>query len=112
MRIELQPPDWATHLLSDLTDWRKDPLPVSRLEPFTIPDDAYFEYAYRDQAGELRADPDNTAPRLNPWWPQACHIAGRSTDPTLWPSCLPGGRRAGCCGWTWTRGCWDRSGGC
>ena len=30
MRVELTPPPWATHLLSDLTDWQRAPLPVCR----------------------------------------------------------------------------------
>jgi enterochelin esterase family protein len=76
LRIELPPPDWATHFLSDLTDWRKGPVPVAEMAPVDIPDDAYFEYAYQDAQGQKREDPDNQNPRLNPWWPYACHLAG------------------------------------
>jgi enterochelin esterase family protein len=76
MRVELVAPDWATHLLSDLTDWQRDPLPVGRLRPFDLPDDAYFEYAWLDGDGQRREDPANPHPRLNPWWPYACHVAG------------------------------------
>ena len=76
MQIELRPPDWATHLLSDLTDWKKDPLPVDRLAPFDLPDDVYFEYAWQDSAGEPQPDPQNPGPRLNPWWEYACNITG------------------------------------
>ena len=76
MRVELQAPDWATHLLSDFTDWQRAPLAVAELRPFDLPADAYFEYAWQDAAGQRREDPANTNPRLNPWWPYACHVAG------------------------------------
>lgn len=76
MRVELNPPEWATHLLSDLTDWKKDPVPVASLGVLELPDDAYFEYAWKDAAGELRPDPDNPSPRLNPWWEFASNITG------------------------------------
>lgn len=76
MRVSLVAPDWATHLLSDLTDWQREPVPVSRLRPFDLPDDAYFEYAWLDAEGRRREDPANANPRLNPWWPYACHLTG------------------------------------
>ena len=76
MRIELNPPAWATHLQSDLTDWQRAPLPVDELVPFDIPDDAYFEYAFMDAEGTRRPDPGNDNPRLNPWWEFASNIAG------------------------------------
>ncbi len=81
MRVELSAPAWATHLLSDLTDWRRAPLPVGELAPFDLPDDAYFEYAWRDEDGEPRPDPDNSNPRLNPWWPHACNLTGPVYEP-------------------------------
>ena len=81
MRVELSAPAWATHLLSDLTDWRRAPLPVGELAPFDLPDDVYFEYAWRDEDGEPRPDPDNTNPRLNPWWPHACNLTGPVYEP-------------------------------
>ncbi len=84
MRIELTPPSWATHLLSDLTDWRKAPLKVAELAPFDIPDDAYFEYAWQDAAGEHHPDPDNPNPRLNPWWTFASHLTGPAYHPDQW----------------------------
>lgn len=76
MRVDLQAPPWATHLLSDLTDWQRAPVPVAQLRPFELPDDAYFEYAWLDGEGQRREDPANTGARLNPWWPYACHLAG------------------------------------
>ena len=84
MRVELNPPPWATHLLSDLTDWRKAPLPVDEVTPFDLPDDAYFEYAWQDADGERRPDPENTNPRLNPWWDFACNIQGPEYRPDAW----------------------------
>lgn len=75
MEVELKAPFWATHLLSDLHGWREKPLPVSALEPFTLPDDAWFEYAWLDADGRPRPDPDGV-PAGNPWWDYACRIAG------------------------------------
>lgn len=76
MRVQLEAPQWATHLLSDLTDWQRAPLPVASLQPFDLPDDAYFEYAWLDAEGRRREDPANPNPRQNPWWTYACHLAG------------------------------------
>ncbi|MDX2474322.1 MAG: alpha/beta hydrolase-fold protein [Candidatus Krumholzibacteria bacterium] len=84
MRVELSAPDWATHLLSDLTDWRKAPLPVAELQPFDLPDDAYFEYAWQDAQGEKHPDPDNANPLLNPWWKFASHLTGPAYRPDPW----------------------------
>jgi enterochelin esterase-like enzyme len=81
MRVDLVAPDWATHLLSDLTDWQREPLPVALLRPFELPDDAYFEYAWLDKDGQRREDPANPHPRLNPWWTYACHVAGPTYRP-------------------------------
>ena len=93
MEVELKVPSWATHLLSDLHGWREKPLPVSELEPFTLPDDAWFEYAWLDADGRPRPDPDGV-PAGNPWWDHACRIAGpRWREAPLVPS--PATRSAG-----------------
>ena len=84
MLVELKPPPWAAHLLSDLTDWQRAPVPVDEIVPFEIPDDAYFEYAYADAHGERRGDPDNNNPRLNPWWDFACNLSGPDYRPDPW----------------------------
>jgi enterochelin esterase-like enzyme len=84
VRVELTPPRWATHLLSDHTDWQRAPVPVGQIAPFELPDDAYFEYAYIDAEGVRRPDPDNTNPRLNPWWDFACNITGPQYRPDKW----------------------------
>jgi enterochelin esterase-like enzyme len=88
MRVDLNPPSWATHLLSDLTDWQRAPLPVDEVAPFEIPDDSYFEYAYADKGGERRPDPDNPNLRLNPWWDFASNLSGPDyrADPWLTPA--------------------------
>ncbi|MCP4574376.1 MAG: esterase family protein [bacterium] len=81
MLVDLEPPPWATHLLSDLTDWQRGPLPVAEVAPFAIPDDAYFEYAWQDADGGRRPDPHNPNPRLNPWWDYASNLAGPAYRP-------------------------------
>lgn len=81
MRVVLTPPPWATHLVSDLSDWSRDPVPVAALEPYDLPQDAYFEYAWVDRDGRRLPDPDNPNPRLNPWWPYACHLTGPAYAP-------------------------------
>ncbi|MFH1845012.1 MAG: alpha/beta hydrolase-fold protein [bacterium] len=81
MELELQPPDWATHVISDLTDWRRSPLPVDQLEPLQLPDDVYFEYAFLDGDGEPRPDPENPYPARNHWWPYARSITGPKYRP-------------------------------
>jgi enterochelin esterase-like enzyme len=88
MKVELTPPPWATHLLSDLTDWQKRPQPVAEVEPFTIPDDAYFEYAWQDAAGERHPDPANANPPQNPWWTYASNLSGPDYRPD--PDANPG----------------------
>ena len=81
MEVNLVPPQWATHLLSDLTDWQRAPVPVVELQPFTLPDDTYFEYAYLDASGTPRPDPDNDNPSRNPWWEFARSICGPDYRP-------------------------------
>ena len=84
MEATLRPPDGATHLLSDLHDWRRRPLPVADLAPFTLPDDAWFEYVWLDADGAPLADPAGV-PAGNPWWSHACRLAGPlwAVDPVV-----------------------------
>jgi enterochelin esterase family protein len=95
MRVELQPPEWATHLISDLDDWMRRPRPVAELVPFELPDDAYFEYAWLDADGEKRPDPANENEPRNPWWPYARYLAGPDWRPDPWariePRTVPAG---------------------
>jgi enterochelin esterase family protein len=76
MHIDLTPPPWATHLISDLDDWMRAPRPATDLQPFELPDDAYFEYAWLDAQGRKRPDPANPNPPRNPWWEYARWLAG------------------------------------
>ena len=84
MNIDLTPPDWATHLISDRDDWMHAPRPVADLAAFDVPDDAYFEYAWLDAAGNKRPDPANTQPGRNPWWPFARPLSGPDYRPDPW----------------------------
>jgi len=89
MRIDLTPPPWATHLISDLDDWLRRPRPVAEVAPFEIPDDAYFEYAWLDREGTPRPDPQNPNPPNNPWWDHARYLAGPRYAPDPWWSDIP-----------------------
>jgi enterochelin esterase family protein len=84
MRIDLTPPAWATHLISDQDDWMRRPRPVAEVAPFEVSDDAYFEYAWLDAAGAKRPDPDNPNPPNNPWWEYARYLAGPDYAPDRW----------------------------
>ena len=81
MDVTLTAPPWVTHLVSDLTDWNRAPLPVSALRRFTLHDDAYFEYAFLDASGTARPDPDNPWPLQNPWWDFARNLWGPAYRP-------------------------------
>ncbi|HOX25010.1 MAG TPA: alpha/beta hydrolase-fold protein [Candidatus Krumholzibacteria bacterium] len=84
MRVDLAPPPWATHLISDRDDWLRAPRPVAAVAPFDLPDDAYFEYAYLDADGRRRPDPANPNPPNNPWWDYARYLAGPGYRPDPW----------------------------
>lgn len=96
MKIDLTPPPWATHLISDPDDWLRSPRPVAEVAPFEVPDDAYIEYAWLDAEGTPRPDPDNPNPPLNQWWPYARYLAGPEYQPDPWADVpaktAPGGR--------------------
>lgn len=62
-------PTWATYLISDYSDWDRNPQPVAAdVMEITLPSDAYFEYAFLDAAGEQRADPTNDQKAENLWY--------------------------------------------
>ncbi len=75
MDVDLVVPPWASHLISDLGDWHRSPLPVSEVRPFKLPDDAWFEFAWLDGEGNPRADPEVERAH-NPWWEYACRLVG------------------------------------
>ncbi len=89
MRIDLTPPPWATHLLSDRDDWLRRPRPVAEVAPFCVPDDAYFEYAWLDADGTPHPDPDNPNPPNNPWWEYARYLAGPGYEHDRWWAAIP-----------------------
>lgn len=80
MKLTLKIPDWATHIVSDLTDMDRNPHPVDagKVSSFslTLPDDVYFEYAFLDQAGTLRADPERDERADNPWYSEVSAVYG------------------------------------
>jgi len=63
MKLRIEPPEWATQLISDLTDMDRDPLPLAGREneifEYDLPDDVYFEYGFRHPDGRILGDPSN-----------------------------------------------------
>ncbi|MFA5550047.1 MAG: alpha/beta fold hydrolase [Trueperaceae bacterium] len=80
MKLLLEPPAWATELLSDMTDMDRDPLPLAQAGAvqveYELPDDAYFEYAYRHPDGRILGDPGNRERAASPWFPNASAVFG------------------------------------
>ena len=72
MKLQITVPEWATAVVSDLTDMDRNPHPVDagKVSSFalTLPDDMYFEYAFLDEAGKMRADPECETRADNPWY--------------------------------------------
>ena len=85
MQAEITIPSWATHLVSDHTDMDRSPHPVdaAKVSSFklTFPDDVYFEYAFLDQEGRMKADPRNELRGKNPWYPEVSAITGPEYRP-------------------------------
>lgn len=85
MELTLQPPPWATLLLSDFTDMQRNPLRLTeqnrRLLTYQLPDDAYFEYAFADAEGQVKADPNNPQRAPTLWLPEASALAGPAYRP-------------------------------
>jgi enterochelin esterase-like enzyme len=85
MRVSLDVPSWAKRFASDLTDMERSP---RSLEPdgeprlaFELPDDVYFEYAFLDASGRMRADPANPRRADNPWYPEVSALLGPDYRP-------------------------------
>lgn len=80
MELTVDVPEWAVATLSDLTDMARSPVPVDReREPrlsFELPDDTYFEYAFLDAQGKVRADPGNPVRVRNPWYGEVNAVTG------------------------------------
>lgn len=80
MEAEIEIPDWARMLVSDHTDMDRSPRPVdsSKVSRFRLelPDDVYYEYAFLDGEGRMRADPLNQVKGRNPWYRELSAIEG------------------------------------
>lgn len=85
MELSVHVPDWAQHVISDLTAMEHAPHPVDarRVRRFrlTLPDAVYFEYAFLDGAGAVRADPDNPVRADNPWYREVSAVRGPAYRP-------------------------------
>jgi enterochelin esterase family protein len=85
MKLEIHVPPWATEVLSDLTDMDRNPHPIDAAKVtrfrLDLPDDVYFEYAFRDADGRLRPDPEVEARAASPWFPQASAVFGPGYRP-------------------------------
>lgn len=97
MKLRLTVPEWATHIASDLTDMDRKPHPVDarQVKSFTLelPDDVYFEYAFVDETGKLRADPERRERADNPWYGEVSAVYGPDyrADPYATPDESPAG---------------------
>lgn len=83
MQFHITIPATAQLMLSDLTDWDRNPLDVSDLKDYRIDlaDDVYFEYAFVDGEGEVFADPLNHQVAENPWTKAARVLKGPDYQP-------------------------------
>jgi enterochelin esterase family protein len=87
MHVSIAVPDWAAFIVSDLSDWDRNPLAVTAeirqasAWDITLPDDAYFEYAFMNAQHEQHADPTNDRQADNPWFPAARVITGPDYQP-------------------------------
>ncbi len=85
MKLQLNVPEWATATVSDLTDMDRNPHPVDARKVVSfaleLPDDVYFEYAFLDAAGNMRADPEQGARADNPWYKEVSAVYGPEYEP-------------------------------
>lgn len=85
MDLLLEPPEWATELLSDKTDMDRNPLPLQNGTKapvqYQLPDDVYFEYAFRHPDGRILGDPRNDRGVVSPHYPNASAVVGPEYRP-------------------------------
>ncbi len=86
MQVKIKVPSWAKHILSDFSDWHRNPQLISEVAPnglwrIELSEDAYFEYAFLDADGKQRSDPKNNNTVANPWFPAARAITGPNYKP-------------------------------
>ena len=90
MTVDFSLPEWATHVVSDLTDMERNPYRVNptKVSAFSLdlPDDVYFEYAFLDAAGAMRPDPGNAVKADNPWYPGISAVLGPTYAPSPYAS--------------------------
>ena len=97
MKLHLNVPDWATAVASDLTDMNRNPHPVDARKVVSfaleLPADVYFEYAFVDEAGKMRADPERAERADNPWYGEVSAVYGPKyeSNPYASPDELPVG---------------------
>jgi len=97
VKLSVNVPEWATHIASDLTDMDRNPHPVDvgKVSSFSVklPDDVYFEYAFLDEAGKMRADPEREERADNPWYSSVSAAYGPDyrRNPYAEPEPLPTG---------------------
>lgn len=95
MQLSFTVPDWATFIVSDLTDMERNPHPVVAGEVFTLtlPNDVYFEYAFLDAEGKMRADPERKERADTPWYKEVTAVYGPDygREPYAEPEPLPVG---------------------
>ncbi len=80
MRKQLQPPPEAAELLSDNTDMDRNPLDLSTASAsdllLEVPDDAWFEYGYRDADGRIFPDPEAEMTSRSIWYGDVSVLTG------------------------------------
>ena len=97
MKLHVNVPEWATAIASDLTDMDRNPHPVDarKVSSFALelPDDVYFEYAFLDASGKMRADPERAERADNPWYKEVSAVYGPDyqSNPFATPADVPTG---------------------
>lgn len=92
MKASITVPAWATHLVSDHTNMDRSPHALNpkavKKISLALPDDVYFEYAFLDEAGNMRADPENPERAATPWYDEVSAIYGPAyqADPFAVPN--------------------------
>ncbi|MBX3144726.1 MAG: esterase family protein [Trueperaceae bacterium] len=84
MQLKITQAPWARELISDSTDMDRAPL---KLEPgaapltLELPDDVYYEYAFVDDAGQVRPDPQWPHVTKSIWYGTVNEVKGPAYRP-------------------------------
>ncbi len=84
MRLTITAPEWARQLISDSTDMDRAPQTLRAGSPpltLELPDDVYYQYAFVDEAGEVRPDPQWPASTDNLWYGEVSEVCGPEYRP-------------------------------